>query len=304
MNTFERTIVAATVLLGLCASAVRAGVATEKKTLTLDGANAVIAAAKAEAKRLNAPGGVIAVVDDGGNLVAIQRLDNTFAAGAMISIGKARTAALFKKPTRAFEEIIKSGRTPMVALNDFTPLIGGVPIVVEGQIVGAVGVSGAASADQDEQLALAGAAGLTPAVVAAAGNVSHFAQAKVDESFAKGAVLFDGAHTNYAVHTSRRDGPGKAEVHRTETDIIRVIAGEATFVTGGTVLDGKVTAPDEIRGERIEGGETRRLVKGDVVIVPNGTPHWFKEVSGPLEYYVVKVKADISAPMPEPHASH
>ena len=302
MNTFERTILVATVLLGLCASAVHAEVSTEKKTLTLEGANAVIAAAKAEAKRLNAPGGVIAVVDDGGNLIAVQRLDNTFAAGAMISIGKARTAALFKKPTRVFEEIIRSGRTPMVALNDFTPLVGGVPIVVDGQIVGAVGVSGAASADQDEQLALAGAAGLSASAVAAAGNVSYFAQAKMDESFAKGAVLFDGAGTNYAVHTSRREAPGKAEVHRTETDIIRVISGEATFVTGGAVVDGKVTAPDEIRGERIEGGETRRLAKGDVVIVPNGTPHWFKEVSGPLEYYVVKVKAD-SATMPERHAS-
>jgi glc operon protein GlcG len=160
MNTFERTILVATVLLGLCASAVHAEVSTEKKTLTLDGACAVVVAAKAEAKRLDAPGGVIAVVDDGGNLIAVQQLDNTFAAGAMISIGKARTAALFKKPTRVFEEIIKSGRTPMVALSDFTPLIGGVAITVDGQIVGAVGVSGAASADQDEQLALAGAAGL------------------------------------------------------------------------------------------------------------------------------------------------
>jgi glc operon protein GlcG len=84
-------------------------------------------------------------------------LDNTFAAGALISIGKARTAALFRRPTKAFEDIINKGRTAMTTLNDFTPLQGGVPIVIDGQIVGAVGVSGAASAQQDEEIAVAGA---------------------------------------------------------------------------------------------------------------------------------------------------
>ena len=117
------------------------------------------AAAKSEAQKLQAPGGVIAVVDDGGNLMALERLDGTFSAGANISIGKAKTAVMFKKPTRVFEELINSsgkGRTVMTALENFTPLIGGIPIVVDGQIVGGVGVSGAASADQDEQLAIAG----------------------------------------------------------------------------------------------------------------------------------------------------
>jgi glc operon protein GlcG len=128
--------------------------------LTLDGAKKVIAAAVAEAKSRNAPGGAIAVVDDGGNLIALERLDNTFAAGANISIGKARTAALFKRPTKAFEDIINKGRTAMTTLPDFTPLQGGVPILIDGQIVGAVGVSGAASAQQDEDLAIAGAKAL------------------------------------------------------------------------------------------------------------------------------------------------
>src|SRR5712671_4640184 len=81
------------------------GQTTEKKTLTLQGAEQVIAAAKNEATKLHAPGGVIAVVDDGGNLMALARLDGTFSAGAHISIGKARTAVLFKKPTRFFEEL-------------------------------------------------------------------------------------------------------------------------------------------------------------------------------------------------------
>jgi glc operon protein GlcG len=129
----------------------------DKKAMTLEAAKKVIAAAVAEAKSKNAPGGAIAVVDEGGNLVAVERLDNTFAAGANISIGKARTAALFKRSTKTFEDIINKGRTAMATLTDFTPLQGGVPIVVEGQIVGAVGVSGAASAQQDEELAIAGA---------------------------------------------------------------------------------------------------------------------------------------------------
>jgi glc operon protein GlcG len=129
----------------------------QKKGLTLDGAKKVIAAAVAEAQRKNAPGGAIAVVDEGGNLVAVERLDDTFAAGANISIGKARTAVLFKRPTKFFEDVINKGRTAMTTLNDFTPLQGGIPIIVDGQIIGAVGVSGAASAQQDEELAIAGA---------------------------------------------------------------------------------------------------------------------------------------------------
>jgi glc operon protein GlcG len=129
----------------------------DKKAMTLKAAKKVIAAAVAEAKSKNAPGGAIAVVDEGGNLVAVERLDNTFAAGANISIGKARTSALFKRPTKAFEDIINKGRTAMTALPDFTPLQGGVPIMIDGEAIGAVGVSGAASAQQDEELAIAGA---------------------------------------------------------------------------------------------------------------------------------------------------
>jgi glc operon protein GlcG len=132
----------------------------DKKALTLDGAKKVIAAAEAEAAK-NHIGCSIAVVDDGGNLVAFHRVDPTFPAGARVSIGKARTAALFRQPTKNFEEVItQKGRTSMIALDDFTPLQGGVPIVVAGQIVGAIGVSGASSADQDEQFAKAGVAAL------------------------------------------------------------------------------------------------------------------------------------------------
>lgn len=261
----------------------------EKKALSLEGARLVIAAAQAEAKKLSAPGGVIAVVDDGGNLVAVERLDNTFAAGANISIGKARTAAIFKRPTKVFEDLIKNGRTSMVALADFTPLQGGVPIMIDGQLIGAVGVSGAASAEQDELLAIAGANALMNSNGRAQmkPGITYLDNKSVSAAFVKGMPLIE--VENYKVHASHRDEAGMAELHEKDTDIIYVLEGTATFVTGGNVIEGKTTAPDEVRGASIEGGEMRKLAKGDVVIVPNNTPHWFKEVSKPFNYYVVKV---------------
>ena len=270
---------------------------TEKKTLTLDGAERVIAAAKAEAKKLQAPGGVIAVVDDGGNLMALERLDGTFAAGANISIGKARTAVLFKKPTRFFEELVNSngkGRTVMTALNDFTPLIGGIPITVDGQIVGGVGVSGAASADQDEKLAIAGSNAFSMESAAMSdppAEVSYFEKSKVDAAFAEGSVLLDGSSgRNYMVHASRREKPGQAEIHLKDTDVIYVLKGKATFVTGGEAVDAKTMAPDELRGVSIRDGQSRQIAQGDVIVVPNNVPHQFLEVTSPFLYYVVKVR--------------
>ena len=128
---------------------------------------------------------------------------------------------------------------------------------------------------------------VTPVLAA---DVTYFPAEKVSAAFAKGAVLFDGDGRNYMVHASRRDAAGQAEVHVKDTDIIYMLDGSTTFVTGGTVIGGKTTAPDEIRGTSVEHGETRRLGKGDVIIVPNGTPHWFKDVDGPVLYYVVKVR--------------
>jgi len=276
---------------------VSAAQTADKKTLTLKGAEAVITAAKAEAQKLNAPGGVIAVVDDGGNLMALERIDGTFSAGANISIGKARTAVMFKKPTRFFEELINSngkGRTVMTALENFTPLIGGIPITVDGQIVGGVGVSGAATADQDEKLAIAGANAFSSGTSAAndpAAPVSYFEKTKVDEAFSKGAILLDGSDgRNYMVHASRREKPGQAEIHTKDTDVIYVLDGTATFITGGEAINVKTTAPDELRGESIRSGQTRQIAKGDVIVVPNGVPHQFAQVTDPFLYYVVKVR--------------
>jgi glc operon protein GlcG len=283
-------------IIGLAATAPAQIV--EKKSLDLAGAKTAIAAAIAYAKKNNAPGGVIAVVDEGGNLMALERLDGTFAMGATISVGKARTAVVFKKPTRFFEELINKGRTAMTAVEGFTPLIGGIPIMVDGQVVGGIGVSGAASAAQDEELAMAGAnavmGGVTsksssaePASAAPAATTALFIDQKdVTAAFAKDGTLVE--TPGFKVNASRRDAPGQAEIHTRATDVIYVVEGSATFVTGGKAIDPKQVAPNEIRGRAIEGGEAHQISKGDVVVVPAGTPHWFREVRGPFLYFVCK----------------
>jgi glc operon protein GlcG len=134
----------------------QAQVTQSRKVLTLEGAKLVAAAASAEAKRGN-EGASIAIVDDGGNLMYLERIPPTFPMGATISTEKARTAALFQKPTKILEDAIVGGRTPL--LNAWSaPLNGGEPIVVDGQVVGAVGVSGASSAARDAIIATAGVA--------------------------------------------------------------------------------------------------------------------------------------------------
>jgi glc operon protein GlcG len=140
---------------GIAASLIAGGASAQmaqKKVLTLEGAKMVGAAAAAEARRNNA-GGAIAVVDDGGHLLYLERLDGTFPAAAAVSIEKARTAATFRRPTNVFEDAVKNGRTSLVAVDVMLPLQGGVPIMMDGQVVGAVGVSGAASAQQDDDIA-------------------------------------------------------------------------------------------------------------------------------------------------------
>jgi mannose-6-phosphate isomerase-like protein (cupin superfamily) len=120
-------------------------------------------------------------------------------------------------------------------------------------------------------------------------RVTYVPEVQVRKAFEKGMPLIEIA--NYKVHASHRDGPGIAEVHEKDTDIIYMLEGSATLVTGGSVVAGKTTEPEEIRGREIKDGESRRIGKGDVIVIPHGTPHWFKEVSGPINYYVVKVRA-------------
>jgi len=110
---------------------------------------------------------------------------------------------------------------------------------------------------------------------------------KVAAALSKGGPLVSAP--DLLVSGSHRDKGGQVEVHDKETDVIYVVEGSATFVTGGTMVGGKDTKPGQHVGTDIKGGQTRHLSKGDVIVVPAGTPHWFKEVPQSVNYYVVKV---------------
>lgn len=125
------------------------------KNISLEAAKKAVTEAVKYAKANNAPGGAIAVVDNGGNLVYLERLDGTFPASSEVSIKKANTAALFKAPSVKLENSINGGRQALITVGH-TFLQGGIPIIVDGQVIGAIGVSGAASAQQDEEIAMAG----------------------------------------------------------------------------------------------------------------------------------------------------
>ena len=127
----------------------------ETYELTLEGAKEIMAKAQEYAKANNAPGGAIAIVDAGGNLILLERLNGTFPIAAEVSHGKARTAALFKMPSKNLEENILKGRTSLITVGE-NMLRGGVPIIYKGKVIGGIGVSGAASADQDAEIAQAG----------------------------------------------------------------------------------------------------------------------------------------------------
>jgi uncharacterized protein GlcG (DUF336 family)/mannose-6-phosphate isomerase-like protein (cupin superfamily) len=284
-----KTMVAVLAIIG----ATRASSAAElptKAVLTLEGAKRVGAAAEAEANKRGATV-VIVVVDDGGSVLWLERLNDTQIASVDVGIGKARTAAIFRRPTKVFEDQIRDGRVAALALPGASPLQGGIPLTVGGHVVGAIGVSGN-TPQEDEDIAKAGAAAFAALIAGESQpGVSYWKSQNVTAAFAQGSVLFGGEDgRNYMVHASHRDGAGMAEVHTLDADIIYVLEGSATFVTGGTVEGGRETAPNEIRGTSITNGEVRRIAEGDVLIVPSGTPHWFKDVTGPLNYYVVKVR--------------
>lgn len=117
--------------------------------------------------------------------------------------------------------------------------------------------------------------------------VTYVDSAKVAAALEKGGALAKGE--GFTVAGARRTGPGMVEVHDKETDIFYIVDGEATFVTGGKMIGGKQTRPDQWLGENIEGGEVHHLSKGDVITIPAGTPHWFREVPKSINYYMVKV---------------
>ena len=259
----------------------------DKKILTLEAAEKVAAAAEAEARKRNATV-VIVVVDDGGYPLVLKRLNDTQVASVDVGIGKARTAAIFRRPSKDFEDQIKNGRVASLVLPGATPLQGGLPLVFDGKVIGAIGVSGN-TPQEDEDIAKAGAASFEASDENSSPAVTYLPAKQVSQAFVKGMPLVRGM--NYKVDASHRDEPGVVEVHTRDTDIIYMLEGAATLITGGTLVDAKTIEPEEIRGRESKGGETRVITKGDVVVIPNGTPHWFKEVTGPINYYVVKVRA-------------
>jgi quercetin dioxygenase-like cupin family protein len=126
-----------------------------------------------------------------------------------------------------------------------------------------------------------------PLLSAADGKVTYVGHDKVAAALGKGGPLVSAP--DLLVSGSHRDKAGQVEVHDKETDVIYVVEGEATFVTGGTMVGGKSTKAGQHLGTDIKGGETHSLTKGDVIVVPAGIPHWFKEVPKSVSYYVVKV---------------
>jgi quercetin dioxygenase-like cupin family protein len=120
--------------------------------------------------------------------------------------------------------------------------------------------------------------------------VLYFDHSAVAAAFAKGGAILPREDRNYSILAARREKPGQAEVHTKDTDVFYILEGEATLFTGGTVVESQETSPEEIRGASIQGGQTRRLVKGDVIVIPAGVPHWMSEVTNPFLYFVVKVR--------------
>lgn len=250
--------------------------------LTYDGAYRVVQVARAMAEQRGvAP--VVAVVDAAGELVYLWRPDAAQVASVGVATDKARTAALYRRPSKDFEDQAASGRPSALHLSRAVPLQGGMPVVHDGHVVGAVGVSGASSADEDQQLAVAGANALADPPDGAA---SYYAADAVRARFATGGLLLDAS--GYKVDAGRREAPGEVELHRHVVDVMHVVEGTATVLTGGELVDAREVAPGEVRARTIEGGATYDLAAGDVLVVPAGVPHQFVAISGPFHYFVVK----------------
>jgi quercetin dioxygenase-like cupin family protein len=125
------------------------------------------------------------------------------------------------------------------------------------------------------------------AILIGADTANYVSHDQVTEALTKGKAITKGQ--GYTVSGSHRDKAGQVEVHDKETDVLYITDGEATFVTGGKMVGGKQNSPNQWLGTDIQGGETHHLTKGDVVTIPAGMPHWFKEVPKSVSYFVVKV---------------
>lgn len=155
MSTLRGFLIGLSILAVSLAAADASAQLADKKALTLEAAKKVASAAEAEARKNNWRV-VIAVVDDGGHLVYLQRIDETQTGSIRIAVQKARSAVAFKRPTKVWEDAVAGGRMAILGLDGAVPIEGGVPLVVDGKVVGAIGVSGVTAA-QDGQTARAGA---------------------------------------------------------------------------------------------------------------------------------------------------
>ncbi|MGD0223060.1 MAG: cupin domain-containing protein [Terriglobia bacterium] len=134
-------------------------------------------------------------------------------------------------------------------------------------------------------------ASLTAAALFARGDgepaVTYINHEKVGGALAAGGTLIKAS--DLIVMGAHRSGGGQVELHEKETDVFYVVDGDATFITGGKMVGGNVTSPGQWRATEIEGGEVHHLTKGDVMVIPAGIPHWFKDVPHSVSYFVVKV---------------
>jgi uncharacterized protein GlcG (DUF336 family)/mannose-6-phosphate isomerase-like protein (cupin superfamily) len=262
---------------------------TEVHALTYEGARMVAEAAGAvAATRDVAP--VVAVVDAAGELVYLWRPDAAQVASVNVATDKARTAAIYRRPSKDFEDQTARGRPSALHLARAVPLQGGIPLLHDGRVVGAIGVSGASSADEDQELAIFGAAALTAASSDGQASEAVFIpSATLRAKFETGGLVVD--NPRYKVDAGRRSQPGEVEYHDRVTDVMYVVDGAATVVTGGRMLDPRKVKAGEVRAVAIEGGTTHDLAVGDVLAIPGGVPHQFTAVSDPFLYYVVKVMA-------------
>ena len=230
---------------------------------------------------------VCAVVDAGGDLMCIWRPDQAQVASVGVATDKARTAAIYRRPSKDFEDQASSGRPSALHLARAVPLQGGIPIVRGDQVIGAVGVSGASSADEDQELALLGAGALAPSNGSSNG-ATFFEQSAVRAKFATGGILLDAGA--YKLDAGRRDAPGEVEYHAHTVDVMHVVEGTATVVTGGELVDARSVGDGEVRARSVTGGHAHELSAGDVLAVPAGVAHQFTRVSDPFLYFVVKVE--------------
>jgi uncharacterized protein GlcG (DUF336 family) len=230
---------------------------------------------------------VCAVVDAGGDLVSIWRPDGAQVASVGVATDKARTAAIYRRPSKDFEDQAAGGRASSLHLARAVPLQGGIPIVRDDHVIGAVGVSGASSADEDQELAVLGADALV-AAPGLANGAEFFASEAVRAKFATGGLLLDAGA--YKLDAGRRQAPGEVEYHAHTVDVMHIVEGTATVVTGGEMVGVRSSGDGELRADAVTGGHPHELSAGDVLAVPAGVPHQFSRVSDPFLYFVVKVE--------------